>query len=150
MSMQTMVANLGAESEELRQERDEFMKAKSDKAKAENAVLDAIVEAVRPALPVIGTKLEGFSGPLRRAIDLGAGIFLGEEGDFFTFGANRSIRCFSTAEVLDRTSLSAILAVLLAALRAQAGRLDPRTDQIRRETAILEGIAAAFKVGGVR
>lgn len=151
--MESAVMTLGVEAGDLADERREYMQAKMAKAKAENAVLHAIVEAVRPALPAIASKTQ-MGGPLKRAIELGSfngrALYLGEEGDFFSLDAKLSITCFTVEEVLNQTSLSAILAVLLTAVRAQTGKLDPRTEQIRREAGILEGIALAFKAGGVR
>jgi len=143
------IALLSVETSELKLERDDFMKAKDEKAKAENAVLESIVEAVRPAIPAIVSKVEAVKGWHLRGLDIGGGVFLMENAKWGVL-VGPDIRTLETQEVLDRTSLSAVLAVLLSAVRAQAGKLDPRTDQIRRETGILEGIAAAFRAGGVR
>ena len=150
MSSAAIVNRLREDAATLAEERTSYMESKQRKAKAENEVLKAIVEAVSPALPAISTKMEGLAGPLKRAVDLGGGLFLGEQGDFFSVDSKKSIRCYDVGEVLDKTSLPAILAVLLTSIRAQVGKLDPRTDQIEREANILEGIAAAFKAGGVR
>jgi len=144
---------LADEAQALRNEKDGFVMAKKAKAAAEDAVLRAIVEAVRPALPAISSKVEGMNGPLRRAVNLGGldeALYLGEQGDWFVILTMSSVRILDISEVLDRTSLSAVLAVLLTSIRAQAGKLRPRTDEVRREAQILEGIAAAFKAGGVR
>lgn len=143
-----VIGNLGREAEELKMEQDEYARAKSRKAKAENATLEVIIEAVRPALPSICSKVEG--GLAGRAIELSRGLFLGEGGNIFELAGPNKIRVLDVGQVLDRTSLSAILAVLVTAIRAQEGRLDGRTTQIEREAAILEGIAQAFKIGSVR
>ena len=141
---------------EVGEERGQFMAAKQAKATAEDDVLRTIVAAVLPGLPAISSKVEGMYGPLGRAINLGGmdedAIYLDEQGDFFIIPTKRtsSVKVLDVKEVLDRTSLPAILAVLLTAVRAQAGKLRPRTEEVRRETAILEGIAMAFKIGAVR
>lgn len=148
------VANLGIEAQILRKEHDEYMQAKQHKALAENALLDAIIEAVKPALPSICSK----QADGRRLLQLGGGLWLDERGRFYLSTGASSAAVFTldtgppidVGTVLDRTSLPAIVAVFVAAIRAQTGRLSGKTNEINKEASILEGIAQAFKIGGVR
>lgn len=148
-----IINTLGREATALHEEHEEHKVAKRRKAIAENAVLKEIIDAVKPALPAISSRIAGITGgPLARAVNLGGGLHIGEHGDLFEGGplVNGKVTMLGINDVLNRTSCSAILAVLLTAIRAQAGKLDPRTTEIEHETAILEGIAQAFQIGGVR
>lgn len=138
---------LAQEAAELAAERERYMDAKQRKAKAENEVLGAVLAAVKPALPAISSSRSIFGVPGNtRCIHLGGHLYLDEHGGFLDQG----FQSLTYNEVLARTSPATILSVLSAAIRAQRGKLEPRRQEILREAGILEGIAAAFKVGGVK
>ena len=144
-----VVQMVGYEARNLANETGDYVDAKRGKDAAENEIMAAIVEAVRPALPSISSRIAGMSGPLKRGVNLCSTFYIGEQGDFFSLEGGK-VRCLTIEDVLEETSLPAVLAVFFAAMRAQAGRLSEKTIEIRREANILDGIATALRVGGVR
>lgn len=126
--------------------------AKQRKQRAEDSLLEAIVAAVRPALPAISSKVDGLSGPVKRALFLGlsvndAPLYLGEQGDFFLRASPAAIVVKSAGEVLDVLPLEAVFSPIVAAVRSQLGR-NRNTAEIEREARVLEGVAQALRVGG--
>ena len=144
--MSAIIDELRAEATCLAAERQAFMGFKRGKAQAEDELLMVIVEAARPVFAALSSKITEGS----RGIFLGGQLHLSEEGMFFELKSSGYTSPLTIGEVLECTTPAAILAVLIAAIRAQRGKLDPRMAEIRRETGILEGIAAAFKVGGCK
>lgn len=136
-----IIETLRLEAIALKGERNAYMQAKGAKAKAEDELLKEIVQAAMPALEAVSSNL----GYGVRGIAITDRLALGVNGVFF-FKAE----ALDYSDALDRTTPAVILAVILTAIRAQTGKLKPRLEEIKRETAILEGIAMAFKVGGVR
>ena len=145
-----VISTLGHRARDLREEREAFARAKRRKAHFEDEALRAIVDAVLPALSVIGSKVDGLHGPLKCALKLNEHLYLGEQGDFFEVGSKHSLIVHSIPDVLDRTSIGAVVAVISAAINAQVGSYGARAAQVEREARILEGIAQALKIGGVR
>lgn len=155
-----VIGNLGRRAEILKAEDDEHQRAKARKTRAEDEILCRVVEAIKPALPALSSRVQGVPAWRGVNLDKGKGIYLGEHGDFFATtrlagGASalddgQPPFVLSPADVLDHVSLVGVVATLFAAIDAQLGKRAERIKQIDREAALLEGILQAFRIGGVK
>lgn len=126
-------------------EHDAHVMAKRTKDLYEQEVLRDIVSAASNALPAISGKIRGVRG-----IQISNDLWLDEQGAFFCFNGKGEKSQIDAYRVLQEVSPVIVLAILSAAIRHQLGMQSDRTKDIEHEARVLEGIALAFRVGGVK
>lgn len=127
--------------------------AKARKAQAEDELLEALVEAMKPALPAMCTRMTLSNADAdypainvnAMVIDAASGLHLEATGSFFRKFANGMGETMQTNEVLDLLDIGTLVATLLAALHAQDGSRVKVTKQIENEALRLESVAALLK-----
>ncbi len=127
-------------------EHEALEEAKDGKADAEDEVLALVVEAIKPALPAMSTRIEGGAGPAKRGVmvDRMTRIYLGEEGDWFRMMSNKPYR-IHPAEVLAAVDLGSIASTLVHAMHTQLGSREDVTSRIAAETRELLDVVSRFK-----
>lgn len=125
----TALRTLSVEADYIAGERAHYIEAKAAKAKAEDEVMELVIAAAIPALPVIANRIPGI--PVR-AIEVCEGLYLSENGSFFELERGK-INGVSIADVMDRTSPAPVLAVILASIRAQGTNRTPYGGNPKRD-----------------
>lgn len=127
-------------------EHEAYEEAKEAKGRAEDELLALVVEAIKPALPAMSSRVQGCAGPITRGVLIESvlRLYLGEEGDWFRIVQSDVPYVMSAAEVLDLLDLGSIAGTLVQTLAAQLGSRDDATISIERETRQLLEVVARF------
>jgi hypothetical protein len=129
-----MLDDMARQAAQVKAEHDELGFAKDGKRAAQVELLRAVVDAVRPALPALCSRMQNVPGPIVRALNVAHNLYLGESGGWIEVrdGGTMLLRRTSEEIVVDYV-VEDIADALSNALTRHAGSREWSTTEIRHE-----------------
>lgn len=141
-----MIAELTKQATRVAAEHEGLQMAKRDKYEAQVEFLRAAVDAVRPALPALCSKVQNIPGPTLRALSVARRLYLGESGQWIEIrDGGAMILARTDHDVVNDFLMEDIVDVLSVALTKHAGSREWTTAEIRKEAERLRAAVLLLK-----
>lgn len=129
-----MIKEMAIRAVKIAKEHERLQMAKQDKQAAQAEFLRAVLDAARPALPALCSRIPHVPGPAIRALNVGHMLYLDESGVWLEMCEGGSLILSRTDEVVSRDFIiEDIVDVISMALTKHAGSRECVTTEIKRE-----------------